>query len=163
MRNMSYKVLHKLVKNLKDDFDTETGSITTYGEFENEVRLLLEKKAELNLLHEEKLKTEAQLTSLKRRDFWKEISHAISFVSIAITIIIALGDITQNSAFSLFALGSGIVIFPFAFIAIPCSKYLAGQIQYYEYKLKLINRFLEKEKNKKSNKLQVQTNRKCSH
>ena len=144
VRILKDRVLKQLISNMKEDFGIEPCiPITQYSEFERYIRFLLHKKLDNNQLGEEKLKTEAILTDKKNRNFWEEMSHAFSFVSIVITIILALGDISDRSIFSMIALMLGVVIFPFAMLTIPCSKYIAGQIQYYEYKLRLINELLE--------------------
>lgn len=145
-------VLNSLVKNFKDDFGFEPSfTIKKYSQFDNLMRSTLRDKAKINQLREEKLKTEAMLSDLKNRDFWKEMTHAFTVVfaiiNIVLTIVKLINIIDMKILWIIFI--ELLVFAVLAGYAIVCGKGIKRRINYYTKKLKLINEI------SKSNKIKV--------
>ncbi len=145
-------VLNSLVKNFKDDFGFEPSfTIKKYSQFDNFMRSTLRDKAKINQLREEKLKTEAMLADLKNRNFGKEISKAFSFALSIITIILAVGEITNSYVFYAIAIIEAVLLCPCAILSIICAKGINRRINYYNRKLEIIDEVMKNKNCKRIN------------
>ena len=145
-------VLNSLVKNFKDDFAFEPSfTIKNYSQFDNLLRSTLRDKAKINQLREEKLKTEANLADLKNRNFGKEISKAFSFALSVITLILAVGEITNSFVFYAIAIIEAVLLCPCAILSIICAKGINRRINYYNRKLEIIDDVLKNKNCKRIN------------
>ena len=145
-------VLNSLVKNFKDDFGFEPSfTIKQYSQFDNLMRSTLRDKSKINQLREEKLKTEARLADLKNRNFGGEISKAFSFALSVITIILAVGEITNSFVFYAIAIIEAILLCPCAILSIICAKGINRKINYYNRKREIIDEVMKNKNYKRIN------------
>lgn len=145
-------VLNSLVKNFKDDFGLEPSlAIKNYSQFDNLLRSTFRDKSKINQLREEKLKTEARLADLKNRNFGTEISKAFSFALSVITIILAVGEITNSFVFYAIAIIEAVLLCPCAILSIICAKGINRRINYYNRKLEIIDEVIKNKNCKRIN------------
>lgn len=145
-------VLNSLIKNFKDDFGFEPSvTIKNYSQFDNFLRSTLRDKAKINQLREEKLKAEANLADLKNINFGEEISKAFSFALSVITLILAVGEITNSFVFYAIAIVEAVLLCPCAILSIICAKGINRRINYYNRKLEIIDEVMKNKNCKRIN------------
>ena len=126
----------KLCKYFKKEYGNESYS-TSYDELKKNLCSIMISKSKQNLLEDEKLKTQTEISKINHREYISDIALAISILSTAVSVLLNLELCVLGFLLAFIAVVGGIW-------ASIYHEILIRRVLYYEFKLKCIEEVEQK-------------------